>query len=326
MPILNKPIIRYMLGKIKNAPLMFYFYKMKKGLLGIFILMLSSANAQSINPDDEQKLIKLEEGLLSLSLKFTEDSSQNIRQKTMYRFIVTLKEALKLNNSFYYPFEKITQMNTIYSQDKKFRIFTMQLTLDNQTCRHFGAIQMNSQQLKLIPLIDMSDTFPMVPTNVITNKNWWGQTYYNIVDKKVGKVMYYFLFGYDQNDLWSKKKLIEPMSFVNDSLVNFGAPLFEVIENEKKKIINRFCLEYKRDAVVSLNYKEEYKAVVFDHTHPQDEKLEGLYFGYIPDGTYEGFVWKKNKWIWVEKFKINNNPSMETAPIPLPQEKSGRMK
>ena len=299
---------------------------MKRSLFIVALILICRLDAQVITPENENKLKRFEEGLVSLSLKFTEDSSQEIRQKTMYRFVVTLKEALKIENSFLYPFEQVTQMNLLYSQDKKFRVFTMQLLLDDQTCRHYGAIQLNATKLKLIPLFDLSDTFPMLPTNPTTNKNWWGQTYYNMLDKKVGKTTYYFMFGYDQNDLWSKKKLIEPMYFINDSTVRFGAPLFEVMEKEKKKTVNRFCLEYKKDAVTTLNYKPEYKAIVFDHTHPQDDKLEGMYFGYIPDGTYEAFVWKKNKWNWVEKFKINNDPSMETPPFPMPQEKSGRIK
>lgn len=311
---------------LKRCAIFLYFCTMNKFLIVIFSFLFTQINAQELTPENETKLKKMEEGLYQLSLKFSEDSSQDVRQKSMYRFVVTLKEALKIENSYLFPFERVPLLNTIHSEDNKFRVFSMQLTLDNQTCRHYGAIQLNSPKLKLIPLYDLSDTFPLLPTYMTYNRNWWGQTYYNIVDKKIGKFTYYFMFGYDQNDLWSKKKIIEPMRFLNDSTVQFGGPYFEVVEKEKKKLINRFCLEYKKDASATLNYKPEYKAIVFDHTHPQDEKLEGLYFGYIPDGTYEAFVWKKNKWNWVEKFKINNDPSMETAPIPLPQEKSGRMK
>ncbi|MBP7477074.1 MAG: hypothetical protein KA797_01015 [Chitinophagales bacterium] len=297
-------------------------------LLSCFILQ-TQLFAQSKSLTDEQlaRMEKFEKGLEVLGEKFTKDSLQDNRQKAMYRFVMALKESLKTDNSFQFPFENVKHMSIINAPDKSFRVFTMMLLLDNQTCRHFGAIQLNRTKLKLIPLYDMSDTFPLYPYALTTtNRNWWGQEYFNIVQKKIGKKNGYFMFGYDHNDLWSKKKIIEPMFIVNDSTVSFGAPTFEITEDDKKRIQNKFVLEYKKDASTTMNYQDIYKAIVFDHTHPEDEKLEGMYFTYIPDGTYEAFVWKKNKWIWVEKFAINNNPSMDTAPIPSPQGKSGRLK
>jgi hypothetical protein len=289
-------------------------------LLFSFLVTLSAAaQYKKLKPEDINKLSKMEGGLNSLGEIYALDSAQDKRQKAVYRAIVTLKEAMKIPNSYEYKFENLQYISVVESPDKKFKVYTIQMVLDNQNCRHFGIIQLNAPTLKVIPLYDYSDTFALYPTKVTTNKNWWGQTYFNIQARKVGKKTYYFMFGYDQNDLWSKKKIVEPMSFVDDTKVEFGAPLFEMDEDGKKKTLTRFILEYKKDAIVTINYKEEYKAIVFDHTHPQDEKLVGLYFGYIPDGTYEAFVWKKTKWEWVERFTINDNPSMDIAPVPSPQ-------
>lgn len=290
----------------------------------LFVLFVFTANTafsqvEKIAPEVLDRLQKFEKSLAKVGVEFATDSIQNKRQKAVYKFIVGLKEALKTTNSYYYPFDAINSISIQYAPDNSFRIFSFQLTLDNQTCRHYGAIQLNSSSLKLIPLTDMSDTFDLLPTQPITNKNWYGQYYYNIIQKKVGKQPYYFLFGIDYNDLWSRKKIIEPLQIVNDSTAVFGAPMFEIVDSlGKKKTVNRFALEYKKDANTTMNYNEELNGIVFDHTKPEDEKLRGLYFGYIPDGSYEGFLWKKNKWIWKEHFTINGNPISETAPLPAP--------
>ena len=82
--------------------------------------------------------------------------------------------------------------------------------------------------------------------------------------------------------------MIEPMYFINDTTVGFGAPLFEVMENEKKKTVNRFCLEYKKDAVTTLNYKPEYKAIVFDHTSERSSRSTWLVRHFVAKRSQKG--------------------------------------
>jgi len=40
--------------------------------------------------------------------------------------------------------------------------------------------------------------------------------------------------------------------------------------------------------------------IIYDHVAPPDENLEGFFSQYLPDGTYEGFEWSKNKWKYIE--------------------------
>jgi len=68
-----------------------------------------------------------------------------------------------------------------------------------------------------------------------------------------------------------------------------------------------------------LNYDRDMEMIVFDHVAPPDEKAKGATFSYVPDGTYEGFVWLNDHWNWVEKvftFAINEN---DNPPIPVPK-------
>ena len=69
---------------------------------------------------------------------------------------------------------------------------------------------------------------------------------------------------------------------------------------EGGKILNRFILEFSKEASAGLNYSEAERKVIYDHVAPNGDALEGFYANYVPDGTYEGFEWKKGKWRHVE--------------------------
>jgi hypothetical protein len=150
---------------------------------------------------------------------------------------------------------------------------------------------------------------------VLENKSWFGAVYYNIIQKELKGTTYYFLFGWDGNDLWSKKKLIEVMYFNNEGKPVFGAPLFEL---EDDKTVNRFIMEFRGDATVTLNYSSEEKMIVFDHLIAPEDRLNDLQFTFIPDGSYSGFKWKKGKWRFVEKLKVNAIGEFDKPPVPKP--------
>ena len=133
---------------------------------------------------------------------------------------------------------------------------------------------------------------------------------------KSGK--YYLLFGFDQNNPRSNRKLVDVLSFDKKGNPVFGAPIFNY-PNEKgeEKILTRFMIEYKKDAEAKLNFDTDYGMIIFDHLVPETPSSKGLYFTYIPDGTYEGFKQKGSKWIYVSKvFDDKNNPNdIEQKPV-----------
>jgi hypothetical protein len=199
-------------------------------------------------------------------------------------------------------------------------MFTWQLNRDNGGYRYYGAIQKNTtDKLDLIPLFDYSDSLVAKEEYderiaTLDNKTWFGAVYYNVIMKEVKGRKYYFLFGWDGNDLWSKKKMVEVLHFKDGKPV-FGAPLFEIADD---KTINRFIIEYKGDATVSLNYSSEEKMIIYDHLIAPEDRLADMQFTFIPDGSYSGFKWKKGKWRFVEKLKVDAIGEFDKPPVPKP--------
>ncbi len=235
-------------------------------------------------------------------------------------FTRSLVRALRTPYSFSYPFDSIATVSKVYAPDSSFRIFTWQFERDESYFRQRGAIQMKMADgsLKLFPLIDMSP-FTANPTDSVrSNLNWIGAIYYGIVQKQYNGKAYYTLFGYDDNDIGTTRKWIDVLTFTKDGKPQFGGPFFNYPEDSIKppQPAYRFCLEYKKDAHPTLNYDKEMDMIVFDHLVSENDHQSQKYT-LIPDGDYEGFVWKNGKWNYVNKVFTSKLQDGQ-APVPQP--------
>ena len=87
------------------------------------------------------------------------------------------------------------------------------------------------------------------------------------------------------------------MYFSGKNKIKFGLPIFKKSKNESQK---RVILEYDAKTTISLKYNKEKNKIIFDHLVPTKKDLIGLHEYYIPEGTYNAYSYKKNKW-WLEK-------------------------
>lgn len=279
---------------------------MKTRFLTGMVLLLSSvrlmAGADSLQLSPELTRIRAyEDTLVTLGDSLVRGSTYEVREAACVAFIPTLVKALKTPRSFDYPFERVHTLSIVEAPDGQFRIFTFQMMLWDYTYRYFGAIQYRDSELRLTPLLDASLFMPdsLLPTATLHPEEWYGALYYGITSRKHKGKTYYFLFGFDGWDLFSSRKMVEVLTFKEDR-PEFGAPVFPAISGDGT-LQHRFILEYKKEASASLNYDEELEQIIFDHLVPENPLSEGIRSTYIPDGTYEGFIWDKHQWVYVDK-------------------------
>ena len=275
----------------------------------IFIPFLLSAK---IKPEKYNQLKLYEDTLQELSDSITLGTIHVVRQQSCFEFIKILVKALKIEDSYDYPFDSLKRIAIIKAPDKKFRMFNWGLQLFDGTYRYYGAVQLNnSKKLTVFPLFDYS--YKILNIDTLTNYDkWYGCLYYNILQK--GK--YYYLFGWDGNNLRSNKKIIDVLWFNKNKEPMFGSPKFIFKEGDQvTKTLNRFIIEYKKFSAVTLNYDIDLKLISYDHLVPPNETSKDFLFTYIPDGSYEGFVFQKKKWVHVDQVF---NSTMEKPVFPKP--------
>jgi len=271
-------------------------------LLTVFNLPQMQGQENPSQLTDLEQLRNMENALEVLAYSVLNDSSQTNRLAACHQLIPMLVKALKIKNSFDYPFEKLRSISIQYPPDKSFRIFTWQLYVDADEYRYYGAIQMNEPELKLFPLSDRSLAVSSAEHEILNADKWFGALYYNLKQFDSPEGRKYLLFGFNGLDFYNNRKLIEVLGF-KKGVPEFGAPVFiqTDLKTGEKIVKNRIVKEYSAEASMGLNMDESLKAIIFDHLILMQGQLPGQGLTNVPDGTYEGYKLKKGLWVYVPK-------------------------
>jgi len=277
-------------------------------LFWVIGLSTSSLQAQSkkkhtpsLLPEQIERLKAAEDTLAMIAFLVVNDSIESERFGACRQLITRLVQTLKTPNSFQYPFDRLKSISILTPPDSSFRIFTWQLYVNDSTYRYYGAIQRNSKDLQLFPLIDRSDSLDYKPLReTLTPDRWYGALYYTIrqFDTKQGRK--YLLIGYDAFEFFEKRKLIEVLYFDENGQPKFGAPVFQKENTPRGGPEYRQIYQYAAESSVRCNWDELYQMVLVDHLIPIPSPYGRGFMG-VPDGSYEGFKLEKGQWKFIEK-------------------------
>lgn len=282
-------------------------------------LSLWSQKAGTITLEHLNKLEAYQDTLALAGYAVVNDSLPEYRFGACKKLIVTLKKALQIEHSFNFPFDRAASVSIQYPQDSSFRIFTWQLYVDKDEYRYYGAIQMNTPDLQLFPLIDRSANIESsnLEQMELTTDQWYGNLVYNIKQFDSPEGRRYLLFGFDGYRFFFKRKLIDVLYF-KDNVPILGAPVFVAIDEQKNKTTKkRILIEYSADASVGLKFAPEMNIILTEHL----EQISGIYGEgptFVPDGSYQGYELKDGVWVYIDKVfdQISDEP-----PIPYPTDK-----
>ncbi len=285
-----------------------------------FILFLLTGNFcfAQISSSARRELQKKEDSLKTFSLAIIQGKTASDRFNADSQFTKMLVRALKIKNSFYFPFDSLMTISSLMPEDSTFKIFTWQLVVNDRITRQHGAIQMKTADgsLRLFPLIDKSGITVNIEDTVGNNFGWIGAVYYKLIEKHAFGKNYYTLLGYDENNINSNKKIIEILTFNNDEPV-FGGSYFSFQDNSViKKYRARYIMEFKKNASPRLTYDADQDMIIYEHLISESGEPQKKYT-YIPDGDYEGLVWRDGKWIHIQKVFTQKTPEGQ-EPVPQP--------
>lgn len=284
-----------------------------------FIFQNNNISAQKMSRTDAILLHKKEDSLKILSQKIIQGRSAGDRFIADSEFTKMFVRALRIKNSFYYPFDSLLTISKLTPPDSSFKIFTWQMVINDNVVRQHGAIQMKTADgsLKLLPLIDKSDITINMFDTIGNNFGWIGAVYYKLIQTQSGNKKYYTLLGFDENNIRSNKKIIEVLSFEN-GLPVFGGSYFNFSDNSSlKQKTARLILEYKKNASPRLVYDEDQDIIIYEHLISETGETQKKYT-YIGDGDYEGLKWKDGTWVHIDKvFKQQLKEGNEPIPNPI---------
>lgn len=280
---------------ISNAVVRFF-------LLLVFALVSGTTGySQQITPQNLEKLQIMEDSLVGTADSMYESFIPDTHIMLSEKFVKQLVRALKIPNSYYYPFDSLKHLiNIIYPDDNSFRIFNWEITAGNIPKRYYGAIQMPQEQLKLYGLLDYSEQVGKgAEDSILSGGKWFGALYYRIMTQEVQGRRLYTLFGLNDEDRLVTRKVLDPL-MIGEKGPRFGAPIFGVgSTNFPRQRVNRFVLEYKKGVNASMNWNEEKQVIIFDKLVSITND-PGRKYTYAPSGGYDGFVWRNENWNYVQ--------------------------
>lgn len=256
-----------------------------------------------------QKLYALETDLsnkLSELRSVRDDSSIAVLND---EFKNLLAKTLEEEKAFDYPFASLKTVGKISSQDELVRIFSWNVQYEDGSNDYFSFVMKKDERRDRVHVVELKSQeqrLQALTREVVDYDNWYGALYYDIVDVKKRNRTYYTLLGYDANNDRSTIKFLDVMYFIG-KYPKFGHPLFET----KNGYQNRVIFEHSAKATMSLKYEEDREKIIFDHLSPEAPNLKEFKEYYVPDMSYDAYVFEKNKWHLKEDIIAVNDQSSD---------------
>ncbi len=269
----------------------------------ILLLFTTQLRAQKIDSLAMDSLRDFEVRLSGLSYNMVRNFDEEMRITSGKNFIRQMGRALRVNNSYYYPFDSLKNLMILHSPDDMFRIFTWNVATNDEKFRYFGVIQMNPKALAKLnkkellyenfyPLIDRSDSIDNFLFREVDANHWFGAAYYKILKTTYKKVDYYTLLGWDGAGPETNRKVADVLRF-KDGKPLFGAPIFDL---KRKSKFCRMVFEFNNQATMALRYDEKRKYLIYENIVPDKPDNAAFFEHYYPDGSFDYLIWKNGIW------------------------------
>ncbi|MDR1112182.1 MAG: hypothetical protein LBL18_00245 [Bacteroidales bacterium] len=290
--------------------------------------------------------------------RFWRDSLQYLRNEVMYapnetdrmalneEFMSLLEEVLLQKNSFQYQWDSVRNFSVVASPDGEFKLFTWYIMKDDYSCENFGFIQKkNSNRMKnvLFPLYDKRRTIDYPQSHIGDINRWYGAVYYKIIPLQFNKEKtYYTLLGWNGNDRFTNQKVIEVLSFKNNTEQTpvFGAYIFKKYSQSR---VARVILEYAKEASLSLKFERQsytyntgkrdkktrkpiYETVaanmiIFNQLFPAEEATAAITAFLLPESSMnQGFIVSEGRWLYIPKVNGHNSDAKTYTGASRPKE------
>lgn len=242
----------------------------------------------------------LEASVKQLIKETTDIGRLELNEKIVHYFdiILTKKE------SFHYPFDSLKNISKLMASDSLVRVISWNLPKQNGEYEYFAYIQLldkKKNKLKLYKLHDASNEIEKPEYEKLDPEKWFGALYYRIEANMHKKNTYYTLLGWDGNNNFTNKKLVECFYFEGKKLI-LGPPIFKM----EKGVKNRLVFEYAKQAKMMLRFDEKIKMIVYDHLAPSHKKFTGQYMYYGPDLSQDGIQFIEGFWVVKPNLDLRN--------------------
>ena len=289
---------------------------------GLFLLPLETSGKKKPKVD----FVPVEESIQLLFNEIHETMDDSLAIRLHRNIEDILAETLVISEAYTHKFDSLGMIGTIYSPRKDFRILSWNHSSRDGTFRYFALIVIpgkNGEPNKVIRLTETTDSIVRPDQQTLGANQWLGCLYYRITPKKRGKdgTEYYTLLGFDMNNMKTKKKIIEILSFDENGTPHFGAPIIEFNKWTKHRVIFEFSAQQN----MYLEYNKFKRRIEMDHLAPPMPYLVGEYQYYEPDQFRDALKFKRGQWKHIKDIEKPKDKKVKKKSLPKPPKPSRRI-
>ncbi|MCH1437485.1 MAG: hypothetical protein L7U70_05320 [Flavobacteriales bacterium] len=269
----------------------------------LFVVLSISLTSQAQNGND---FIFFEARLQTLANKVLTATTDSLKEEANRLLVEDLEEVLLIKGSFHYSFENIENLSIIDAPDESFKIFNWVMPKENGSFEYFAYLQFynkRSKNLHFIKLHDASHDMENEQFKILEGGDWYGALYSEVLHNSFNKKDYYTLVGWDGNNEFTTKRIIDILHFNEELQPIFGAPILKMNDGTRSRMV----MEYSKKTSTNMAYNEDTEYIVFDQLEPIDGAEKGMYEFYVPNLSYDGLTFKNGKWRLVENIPAYND-------------------
>ena len=185
----------------------------KSFLLVFFLFVFSLVKSQVPGSAEDAQVMKLRQDFDSLKALKNDD----LKRKLNEQIITELQILLKNPQSFQYGLDSLKTLGKISAPDNSFRILNWNLSFNDFSYSYINFMQYNPSGKFGYRLVQIKDTRPKIDptiqTKEFTRENWYGALIYKILLDSYKHRNYYTFFAIDNNNMMSKFKFIDVITF-----------------------------------------------------------------------------------------------------------------
>lgn len=257
-------------------------------LLLVLLLTLSVLQAK------ENPYIAEVDSVAELFNRISSTKSDKLKNEINAYLISYMRDFLRRSESFGADYCSIKNLSVQKLDDNQLKVYTWNLAYNDGSSKYFGFLQYkDSKGFKVHFLDDKKFGAQDEPRLYLTNSEWYGALYYEIITKKWNSTTYYTLIGYDAADFLINRKVLEVLYFDRRGIPVFGKKLFKL----NRTSAGRLIFEYADRATMILRFNGKQDMIILDHLAPPEPRFTNMYQFYGPDFSFDAFIFRGGKWI-----------------------------
>jgi len=270
--------------------------------LNIILFIFCIGNYANTQSALEKAELELNKNLIDFRGEVTSDGMNQANEN----FTSKMREFLLLEGAYNYVFKHLETVAILDSPDEKVRIVNWNVEYPDMSYSFSGFVMIrNNKKIKLYELKDMLDPYDTRPKGSVGLDEWYGALYYEIVPFLSKRKTQYLLIGWDGGTAGSNFKILDVLT-INKNTIQFGSPVF----NSNGDISKRLIYEYSDKATMTVRFEEKYGRIVMDHLSPEAPSMKELYSYYVPDFSYDAYIFDGEYWTLKEDVIAVNDPDI----------------